>query len=616
MKMFWARYRSAIEHLRFAFKPAIAFEFWLSLILTVSLAPAYGWLLNRLVAASGQYAVSDKDMVAFFLSGQGILFLIFSVGFVLAFWFAEQVGLMIISVRAAFEKKVTVSRVLWEQIAHFPAIIRLGLLQASCYLVTGIPFVLGIGLVYWLLLKFDIYFYVNVKPLNWWIALSIAGILSVAYLLLTTWIYVRWLFAIPILVFERTSPIGALRKSWRQTQGRFWELAVPLAVWWMVVIISSLAMTWLVRLAGAQLLDHIGQTLKIVVPVVLITLALMTLLDIIWLIGAKIVHVTLVADFYLETMDGKQKLRVSAPTGRILSPVVLKRIGWGIAGVALIMGVVAGASFLQDFNINRTVEITGHRGTKISAPENTLSAVRHAIAEGADFAEIDVQTTADGVVVLLHDDDLMRVASIRRRLRDITYAELKDIDVGSWFAPEFSSERIPTLQEAIDLARGRIKLNIELKYTWPDPTLSEKVVNIIRRNAFSADCVVSSLNIQALTAIKQISPELITGFIVFKVAGDLARMEVDFMSINTARATPRLVRQLHRHGRFVHVWTVNDFNNVISMLERGVDNIITDYPKDVRRFIEEWQSLSDSERIVLMLRNLILELESPEPSDL
>jgi hypothetical protein len=73
---------------------------------------------------------------------------------------------------------------------------------------------------------------------------------------------------------------------------------------------------------------------------------------------------------------------------------------------------------------------------------------------------------------------------------------------------------------------------------------------------------------------------------------------------------------LHRNERAVHVWTVNDFNNVISMIERGVNNIITDYPREVRGFIEEWQALSDYERIVLMLRKLVVGIESPEPSDL
>jgi glycerophosphoryl diester phosphodiesterase len=612
----FVRYQRALEHLRFAFKPAIAFEFWSTLILMLSFAPASSWLLNRLVATSGQYAVSDMDLVAFFLSPQGILFLIFSIGFVLTFWFAEQVGLLIISVRAASEKKIAVSQVIWEQLAHFPALLRLGLLQAGIYFVAAIPFILGIGLVYWLLLEFDIYFYVNIKPLSFWIALIITGMLSVAYFLLSAWLYIRWLFSIPILVVEHATPLGALRKSWRQTRGRFWKFAVPFAIWWVFVFLTSLPMIGLVRISAAKLLDYTGLTLKIVLPIVLITLVLITLLDIIWLIIGKIVHVMLMADFYIQTTDGEQRLSAPVATAKILSPVAVKRIGWGIAGLALIIGVVAGADFLQGFNIKRKIEITGHRGTKVRAPENTLSAVRHAIAEGADFAEIDVQTTADGVVVLFHDDDFMRVASLNRRLRDIKYSDLKDIDVGSWFSPEFSSERIPTLEEIIDLSRGRIKLNIELKYTWPDPTLMSKVVDVIRQNDFSSDCVVSSLNFSAVTEIKRSIPELITGFIVFKAAGNLSRLEADFFSISAAKATTRLVRQLHRNDRAVHVWTVNDFNNVISMVERGVDNIITDYPREVRRFIEEWQALSDSERIVLMLRNLIVGLESPEPSDL
>jgi glycerophosphoryl diester phosphodiesterase len=191
-------------------KPAIAFEFWSTLIFMVSFVPASGWLLNRLVAASGQYAVSDNDLLAFFLSSQGILFLILSVGFVLAFWFAEQAGLLIISLEAAFEKEVSVSLVLWEQITRLPALIRLGLLQAAGYLVASIPFLLGIGLVYWLLLReWDLYYYINVQPLSWWIAIIIAGAISAAYLFLAAWLYARWLFAIPLLVFEDATPAAA-----------------------------------------------------------------------------------------------------------------------------------------------------------------------------------------------------------------------------------------------------------------------------------------------------------------------------------------------------------------------------------------------------------------------
>jgi glycerophosphoryl diester phosphodiesterase len=146
--MLFGRYRSALEQFRFVLKPALAFDIWTTLIFMVSLAPASGWLLNRLVAASGQFAVSDNDLLAFFLSFRGIFFLILSISFILAFWFAEQVGLLIICINAVIKKQISVSRVLLEQITRLPALIHLGLIQAACYLGASIPFLSGIGLVY------------------------------------------------------------------------------------------------------------------------------------------------------------------------------------------------------------------------------------------------------------------------------------------------------------------------------------------------------------------------------------------------------------------------------------------------------------------------------------
>jgi glycerophosphoryl diester phosphodiesterase len=127
--------------------------------------------------------------------------------------------------------------------------------------------------------------------------------------------------------------------------------------------------------------------------------------------------------------------------------------------------------------------------------------------------------------------------------------------------------------------------------------------------------VVSSLNFRAVTEIKHSLPEVKTGFIVFHALGDLSRMEADFLSMNAARATSRLVRELHRRGRQIHVWTVNDLNNALSMIELGVDNIITDYPDGVRRLLNAWNELTDSEKIALMLRNLIVGIEGAKPSE-
>ena len=103
---------------------------------------------------------------------------------------------------------------------------------------------------------------------------------------------------------------------------------------------------------------------------------------------------------------------------------------------------------------------------------------------------------------------------------------------------------------------------------------------------------------------------------MLQAVGDLSRMEVDFLSISAARATPGLIRATHGRAGAVHVWTVNGLSNALAMIEMGVDNIITDEPELIRRLLDEWNELSDSEKLALMLRNLIVGLDRPAPGEL
>ena len=157
-------------------------------------------------------------------------------------------------------------------------------------------------------------------------------------------------------------------------------------------------------------------------------------------------------------------------------------------------------------SVDVPIVVVAHRGCERLAPENTLSAFRKAIEVGADFAELDVQETADGVVVVLHDRDLMRVAGDRRRIAEITFAEARKLDLGRRFSPEFADERIPTLSEVIELARGKIKLQIELKYYGKDQGLAAKVADLIHREGFESECEVTSLDYDGLMAAKRRNP--------------------------------------------------------------------------------------------------------------
>jgi len=606
-----------MTHLPAIAKPAIGFEFWFGLIAVVVFAPAGAWLLNQLVAYSGQRAISNNDLVAFFLSLHGILFFLLSLSMALAMWFAEQVGLFVISTTAVLDRKVSVSLALWEKIIRIPALVRLGLLQAMFYAAAGIPFVCGVGLTYWLFLGGkDINYYLTAKPWEWWAALAVAGTFVAEYLVVAMWMYVRWLFSVPAIIYEDARPMGALRTSWQRTRGRFRELSFPFVVWWAVVLGTSMIITWLIRAGAVSLLRNAELSLKVILPTVVVALSLIALVQVISFTIGKIVHVMLMVGFYIDSAPVPPRPIEPGGSRIKISPKGLRRIGWVIAGIACFTGVASGAVFLETRNINRTIAITAHRGSSLKAPENTLSAIRQAISDGADYAEIDVQTTSDGIVVLMHDGDFMRIASVNRRLDEASYEEVKEIDVGSWFAPEFGSERIGTLEEAMDIAQGRIKLNIELKYNRPDPELAGEVARIIQNKGFSAEGVITSLSYLPLLETKGVLPDVKTGLIVAGAVGEVYRVDTDFLSVNAARATSGLVREAHRHGKEVHVWTVNDVGNALSMIEVGADNIITDDPALLRNLLDTWNELSDSEKIALMLRNLFIVEGLPVPGQL
>ncbi|HEY8505745.1 MAG TPA: glycerophosphodiester phosphodiesterase family protein, partial [Gemmataceae bacterium] len=201
--------------------------------------------------------------------------------------------------------------------------------------------------------------------------------------------------------------------------------------------------------------------------------------------------------------------------------------------------------------------------------------------------------------------DLKRVAGDSRRLADLTYEEVRRLDVGSWFDPSFAGERVPTLAEAIGLARGRIKLNIELKYFGPDRGLAAEVARLIRDERFESDSLVTSFEYDALRKVKQELPGVRTGFIVAHALGDVTRLEVDVLNVRADHLSDGLLRAAHRHGREVHAWTVNDPREMIRLMKRGVDNILTSDPDLLVRVRGEWAGLTDAERLLLASRLLL-----------
>ena len=390
--------------------------------------------------------------------------------------------------------------------------------------------------------------------------------------------------------------------TWRATRGDSIGLVRVFGLWWTGVAILSAILGALGWFLAKPLFNWAGYSPGRVLAVVVVVLVTA------FTAGTAIGAVGLGVHQFMATRMGVPHLPRTRKRAVRMVPLRARRLAAALALAALvvILTISAAANWLElaRRNIVESVKVTAHRGSSARAPENTLSAVRQAITDGADFAEIDVQTTAEGELVVLHDGDLMRMAGDSRRLRDLTLSQAKELDVGKKFNAGFLGERIPTLAEVIRLSRGRIQLNIELKYNWPDPSLAGKVVELLRREAFLTNCVITSLDPAALTEVQRLAPELKVGQIVTASVGNVTRLPGQILSVNKRAATRRFIQQARTAGKEVHVWTLNQGGDMLLMIERGANNLITDHPDVAVRLLRDRAELSDAEKLALSLRTL------------
>jgi glycerophosphoryl diester phosphodiesterase len=600
-----------VDSLRCSLPQLVGFELLVSLIAWAVMIPLSTWLSTRLIASTGHVAVANKEIVSFVLGPIGILTLLVLLITELAGRLSRLAGPMLIdaSVEAgrglrAFDALVRVARLL-------PRLLWLGLLMVGRFLLIAGPIAAIAGFVASRLLsERDIYYYLTIRPTEFWIATTIVGLAGVVTLLVGVVMLARWILGIPVLLFEGSRGSAALERSRELSRGSFWRLSALLVAWGVLfALLASVA-----SLVGGQLgelaVRALGDSLKALVPTLGLILAAylagLFVLDVVSSLSLALIISHLYIDrVAADSSAALPKAAVTKLAGRAERKAsgVPRWVRWVAVVGVLGFGVSLTATLAESLELRDEVEITAHRGSSLRAPENTLAAIELAIAEGADYAEIDVQETADGVVVVLHDRDLKRVTGVTRNIWDVTYAELRELDAGSWFSDEFSDQRVPTLQEAIDTARGRVKLNIELKYNGHDEALAARTAELIRDNGFEDQVILTSLEYAGLAEVGRLGPEIPLGFIVARSVGDPWRLDVQFLSVQTALITAGTAPLAHRNGKQVHVWSVNDPNEMSRLIDLGVDNIITDDPLLARQVLKSRAELGDVERLILFIRN-------------
>lgn len=234
--------------------------------------------------------------------------------------------------------------------------------------------------------------------------------------------------------------------------------------------------------------------------------------------------------------------------------------------------------------------IFGHRGVPDQTPENTIASFQKSVDLGLDGIELDARFCKTGELVVFHDDKVDKITNGSGFVADLTFDEIRQLDAGTHFAEEFKTERIPTLEEALEVLGGKMIVNIELKSkSIPDDGLEAKVVPLVEKMGLQSSVVLSSFNPFSVHRVRKINPGLKRALLFsddqpihLRQAWGSYLVPLDGLHPRYPLVTDRLMKRAKANNWFVCTWTVDEMTEVRRVFDAGVTIVITNHPESVR----------------------------------
>lgn len=245
--------------------------------------------------------------------------------------------------------------------------------------------------------------------------------------------------------------------------------------------------------------------------------------------------------------------------------------------------IIVGILALLSTQLKTQTKIIAHRGFSSIAPENTLIAFQKAIDSKADYFELDVHKTKNDSLVVIHDSSVDKTSSNNKKgeIAEMNYSDLATVKVGysGKFGDKYENERIPTLREALELAKGKIKVCIEIKVYGAE----EAILKIVDELGLRDEVILFSFYYPVLAKIRQLDKNIPILFLISKAD----KMTIDYAKVIEANAigvgsrttiTEAYLDFAHENGIEVWKWTVNEEDEMQQLIDLGLDGLITDYP--------------------------------------
>ena len=415
-------------------------------------------------------------------------------------------------------------------------------------------------------------------------------------------LYFLWIFAIPIMMEEDGTHFPeACKKSARMVKGKYFFRILALRLFWSILAYivyglgSSLIVTvwyllsmWVIP---GETEEFILFYFKRIIPT-----SMMCTIFFSWMV-VPLMASSFQAAYYARKEElGSEVLDYTEPPHYLRKYPILKIALAAVCVVSIFFSVPRRfAQIRWSLNTDYGLPmIMAHRGFSAAAPENTLPAFQKCIDEGITAAELDVQMLADGTIIVMHDDNLKRTTGLDKNVWEVTYDEIKNLDNGAFFDPEFAGTKICTLDEAIKLAasaKDKLYLNIEIKRNGHDDGITEKVVQIILDNNYLNYCDITSQDYSTLEEVREINPYVLTAYTSVIGIGDIETLEAaDIISIQETFATYENIERIHNAGKRVFVWTINEQDTMEQLANLNVDAILTNDPRLCQEVFEGYAS--------------------------
>jgi glycerophosphoryl diester phosphodiesterase len=570
------------------------------------LAPGTSWVLHKL-ATFGDVIVGNYTVHLWLLTPQGFLYLILA-GSVIFF----GANLLFTGLLEIADTEVGQSRsardTLLVLLRDAPSLLRFSAAMYLLHLPAALSMAVGPGLAFLLLLTgHDINYYLTQHPPEWYLMLALSGIWLLASGLILLRFHIRLLYVLPLWTRHRILLRKAVPRSWELSKGRF----IFLFRQWLKVMAAAGLLFFVgegaLYLLTKWILIRFGGSLDGVIQIMSAYLVISTLYDVLLAVFLACWGICILLLCYRQD-SGEVEPSPILPTSSILGWRQARRLlRLLMAAAAVSLGVswwIARQPVQTDLPL-----VIAHRAGAAAAPENTLAAMERVIKEEkTDWVEIDVAPTLDGKLLVAHDADFMKVAGDPRMIRETAYADLAELDIGSWFDPKFHGERPQLLHEFLAQAKDNLTVIVEFKH-GKETDLVERVIQQVRTLEMEDQVVLMSLELEEVRAVQALAPDIRVGYFASVEMGDLTALNVYCIGAKDGMVTKKFLEEVHEQGMKVFSWTVDDPARIIELTEMGVDGIITNDPEMARSFLDRVDKLPPAGRLLLRYRQFWMVLK-------